>query len=85
MKPILNMKTKIRTRDGRSARILCVDSGLKGYPVVALIRESRISEWPYCFTADGRYLNDGHERSIDLIPLAPSKPTRTRSKKRGKR
>ena len=45
---------KVMTRDGRSARIVCVDA--KGeYPVVALVECGCDSEDIFSFTNDGKY------------------------------
>lgn len=72
----------VQTRDGRKARILCVDrlvgddetsQGLHPEPIVALVTSHDGSyEYTETFSADGHWLDDG-DASDDLVNVPESK------------
>lgn len=45
----------VKTRDGRSARIICVDKSGSPYPVVVLLRDHSGRESVESYTEDGRF------------------------------
>lgn len=63
----------VKTRDGRDARIICVDA--KGYfPVIALLPNPTSyggEELPRGYQIDGSLLGDGTARPTDLMPPEP--------------
>ena len=59
------MDKKYKTGDGRDVRVLCVDSGIEGLPVVGVIDRSGIAS----FTKDGKYWSDIGEFHDDLIEV----------------
>lgn len=65
-----NPDRKIETRDGRSARILCVNRINDAFPIVALIRNSDMEE-VRTYTKDGKYRQDKND-NLDLF-FAPIK------------
>lgn len=60
------------TRDGCKARIICFDSTLKNYPLVVLI-EGDTGEYPYVYTAEGKFDEDRKESNFDLMMLPEKK------------
>lgn len=60
------------TRDGCKARIICFDSTLKNYPLVVLI-EGDTGEYPYVYTAKGKFNEDWRESNFDLMMLPKKK------------
>ena len=56
------------TRDGRPARIICVDRISKDYPVIALIRDGG-GEGLTVHTAEGLYLGGVGGSARDLMPV----------------
>lgn len=65
--PKISMEKKYRTRDGKPARVLCVDSGFKDHPVIAIISGNFI----HSFTEDGFLHKDKCHYDIDLIEDTP--------------
>lgn len=59
----------VQTRDGRKARILCVDIESQSYPIVAAIKGVR-SETVESFTSEGRSWLES-ESDDDLINIPP--------------
>lgn len=64
----MNPHTKLVTRDGRSARIICCDreNSCGDDGIVALVRDGSGTEQPYTFRYDGRYYKS-RECSLDLF------------------
>ena len=63
-----NPNRKIITRDGKSARIICVNRISEDYPIVVLIR-NKDKEVIECYTKDGKFLeNDIHNRDLFFAP-----------------
>lgn len=62
-----NPNKKLVTRDGRSARIVCVDA--KGdYPVVAMVLSlDGTLETPHNYTKNGHFDNNAYEYTYDLF------------------
>lgn len=57
----------VQTRDGRKARILCTDSGLPNYPIVALVEGQGI---PNTFSMGGSFIaSDSSPDFRDLVNL----------------
>ena len=66
-----NSSMRIVTRDGRKARIICIDAE-SNYPIIALIKSTNGSdEYPLRYTVKGEYY-PGHEQKEDLF-FAPEK------------
>lgn len=61
----IDMNKKYKTRDGQDVRIICVDSGILHYPVVAIVGKELMM-----FTAYGNY-KIGFEGEEDLIEVSP--------------
>jgi hypothetical protein len=59
------LATKVQTRDGRKARIICVDRKDEVSPIVALVMHHDKSEYTVNYMADGKY--NMHENCDDLI------------------
>lgn len=60
------------TRDGCKARIICFDSTLKNYPLVVLV-DGKAGEYPYTYTAEGKFDEDGKNSDFDLMMLLEKK------------
>ena len=61
-----NPSKKVVTRDGRKARIICIDAE-SNYPIIALIKSTNGSdEYPLRYTVKGEYY-PGHEQKEDLF------------------
>lgn len=75
---MISMDKKYRTRDGRAARILCVDRKDVTYQVVALIQKGD-QEIIYNFNSDGTWCGAGHGQTgpNDLIEIKPEVVTYT--------
>ena len=66
-----NPSIKVITRDGRKARIICIDAE-SNYPIVALIKSTDGSDgYPLRYTVKGEY-HPGYEHKEDLF-FAPEK------------
>lgn len=55
-----------KTRDGRKARVICVDSKYIDHPIVALVESKSAGEDLYQFKSDGKWVALG-ESDLDLI------------------
>ena len=65
----LTLETKVKTRDGRKARIIAVDrKGTSILTVVALVMGEDGIETAYYYLAGGGYYTTGTECDFDLIP-----------------
>ena len=64
---LANPSRKVVTRDGRSARIVCVDA--KGeYPIVAMVLSlDGTLETPHNYTKNGHFDNNAYEYTYDLF------------------
>lgn len=67
-KPI-SMDKQYRTRDGRSARILCVDRNDSDFPVVALVSGSKGGQAVIIYPSNGAYGEEHEESYYDLIEV----------------
>ena len=65
----INMTDKYQTRDGKPARVICVDKKTNPYPVIALVTLPNGAEVTCHYTLNGESTM-GNEDSSDLI-LAP--------------
>ena len=61
-----SLETKVQTRDGRKARIICIDRKAVTHPIVALVEETKDSETTYYYTRIG-WNNELDESGLDLI------------------
>lgn len=61
---------KVITRDGRQARIICIDRLMKDFPICALVNENG-EEYYYSYTINGTYYKDA-DSVFDLF-FAPEK------------
>ena len=71
-----NPSRKVVTRDGKPARIICIDAKREHYgegphPVVALVEEKKNQETIYCYGSDGIF-REGYKYGHDLF-FAPVK------------
>ncbi len=73
----LKLSSRVQTRDGRKARIICVDA--KGYyPVIALVEDGG-AEWPRLYTESGHYHNVlAVAVGLDLIPITPKRKVKAK-------
>lgn len=55
-----------RTRDGRKARVICVDSK-SDYPIIALIERDDLNERSAEFSSEGNIFRDNSESRLDLV------------------
>lgn len=62
------LESKVKTRDGRKARIIAVDRKHGSYPVIALVMGDTVVEVAYYYYSNGRFFADGLESPLDLIP-----------------
>lgn len=60
------LATKVQTKDGRKARLICVDRKDRAYPIVALI-DIEASEVACAFTTNGHFFKEGSDPEKDLI------------------
>ena len=72
MKPFDLEKAKagapLCTREGFRARIICFDANNKGFPLVALVKDSNNSEeYPVSLTKEGRFSDGEVDSSNDLL------------------
>ena len=71
-----NPSRKVVTREGKPARIICIDAkrehfGEGPHPVVALVEEKKNQETIYCYGSDGIF-REGYKYGHDLF-FAPVK------------
>lgn len=59
-----------KTRDGRDARVICVDSAVPKYPIIALMKDGEL-EAVSSHTRDGKFVFTGIENINDLMLPAP--------------
>ena len=60
------LATKVQTRDGRKARLICVDKKSQYWPVMALVTAD-CKEYTVEFTAAGMANQNGEPSTADLI------------------
>ena len=71
-----NPSRKVVTRDGKPARIICIDAKREHFeegphPVIALVEEKKNQETIYCYREDGIF-REGYKYGHDLF-FAPVK------------
>jgi hypothetical protein len=66
---LISMNKKYKTRDGRSARIICTDMKGCGYSVAALV-QSEDCEQMESYTAEGLFWSHNKESKDDLIEVS---------------
>lgn len=86
-----NPRKRIVTRDGRNARVICVNRINNNYPIVALIRNNKDCESLMSYTEEGKLYKEQND-SCDLFFASRKKGERWinishnfASKKKGKR
>ena len=66
----LNEYGHVQTRDGRPARLLCVDAKLISFPVAAFVQQHPEKETVLFVDIDGSANGrNGNESDLDLIPI----------------
>jgi hypothetical protein len=69
MKPFDPTKP-VQTRDGRKARIVCMDANTVEYPIIALLAGPAGVEYPISFALNGKfYTNREHPNDLINIPI----------------
>ena len=62
---------QVRTRDGRDARIICVDAKASE-PIIALVRNHTGRDNTYHYYDNGKYFS-GEKHDLDLMPPEPER------------
>ena len=68
----ITMEGKYQTRDGKPARVICLDADVSVYPVIALVKDIYGLEVIKAYTEEG-LLYAGRENTDDLVPLKEKK------------
>lgn len=63
----IEMGKKYKQRNGTPVRVLCMDSGDKDYPVLAVTPEGR----PCSYTTSGEYLVGNSSGCLNLVEVSP--------------
>lgn len=69
---LANPNRKVVTRDGRNVRIICTDSKIRHYPIIALVEEPNRSENLFSYTEVGQMVSYEPSEKYDLF-FAPEK------------
>ena len=67
-----NPKRKVVTGDGRNVRIICTDSKIRNYPIIALVEEPSRFENLFSYTEGGQMVSYEPLKKYDLF-FAPEK------------
>lgn len=67
----IELGKKYRTKDGYSARILCVDRISELFPVIALVITEDGSESIESYTIDGHFYETSDSNCSDLVEVGP--------------
>lgn len=71
---MISMDKNYQTRDGRKARVICVDREYSHRcPVIALVKDCDGYELVYSYNINGRYESDVIEHGNDLIEVVEKK------------
>jgi len=68
----ITMEGKYQTRDGKPARVICLDAKDYHYPVIALVPDSEGRDEIITYTADGCVYSE-REHISDLVSLKENK------------
>ena len=63
---------KVVTRDGRNVRIICTDSKIRNYPIIALVEEPSRFENLFSYTEGGQMVSYEPSKKYDLF-FAPER------------
>lgn len=63
---LANPNRKVVTGDGRNVRIICTDSKIRHYPIIALVEESNGSENLFSYTEGGQMVSYEPSEKYDL-------------------
>ena len=69
---LANPNRKVVTGDGRNVRIICTDSKIRHYPIIALVEEPDRSENLFSYTEGGQMVSYEPSEKYDLF-FAPEK------------
>ena len=69
---LANPNRKVVTGDGRSVRIICTDSKIRDYPIIALVEEPSGFESLFSYTEGGQMVSYEPSEKYDLV-FAPEK------------
>lgn len=59
----------VKTKDGAKARIVCVNQKREGYPILALVEDSKGREWPFSYTSKGECEQMFNRDTTDLVNI----------------
>lgn len=66
---MLDLSKPLQTRDGRKARIICVDRKSDiGHNLLALILDEETTEYPQCYNMQGKFIK-GEDHKLDLMNI----------------
>ena len=69
---LANPSRKVVTGDGRNVRIICTDSKIRNYPIIALVEEPSRFENLFSYTEGGQLISYAPSKEHDLF-FAPEK------------
>ena len=69
---LANPSRKVLTGDGRNVRIICTDSKIRNYPIIALVEEPSRFENLFSYTEGGQMVSYEPLKKYDLF-FAPEK------------
>ena len=69
---LANPSRKVVTGDGRNVRIICTDSKIRNYPIIALVEEPSRFENLFSYTEGGQMVSYEPSKKYDLF-FAPEK------------
>ena len=69
---LANPSRKVVTGDGRNVRIICTDSKIRNYPIIALVEEPSRFENIFSYTEGGQMISYEPSEKYDLF-FAPEK------------
>ena len=69
---LANPNRKVVTGDGRNVRIICTDSKIRNYPIIALVEEPSRFENLFSYTEGGQMVSYEPSKKYDLF-FAPEK------------
>ena len=69
---LANPSRKVVTGDGRNVRIICTDSKIRNYPIIALVEEPSRFENLFSYTEGGQMVSYEPSKNYDLF-FAPEK------------
>lgn len=69
---LANPSRKVVTGDGRNVRIICTDSKIRNYPIIALVEEPSRFENLFSYTEGGQMVSYEASKKYDLF-FAPEK------------